>query len=99
VDKKKKKEKTKKEKSVKDENPPTNEGHVGSDKPTYRNHARSFDDDVNSKNKNFKPKLPCNIYKGDHLLKDFLVFPRSYMCGIKFHLNLHHHPLQVTIPY
>jgi hypothetical protein len=76
VDKKKKKRKIKKKKTKKEENIPTTAGHVGSDQPTSGHHAGSVDGVIKSNKKNRKPKFPCRICKGDHLLKDFPGIPK-----------------------
>jgi hypothetical protein len=63
-DKKKKKRNIKKKKNKKGGNPPATVNHVGSvddiDKPTKTTR---------------KPKFPCRLCKGDHLLKDFPGLP------------------------
>jgi hypothetical protein len=75
VDKKKKKQKEKK-KNQKGTKPPTT-SNVGSKQPTTVNSIGSVDEVHKTKMKNLKPKFPCSICKGDHFLRDFLVFPRS----------------------
>jgi hypothetical protein len=75
VDKKKKKQKEKK-KNQKGTKPPTT-SNVGSKQPTTVNHTGSVDEVDKIKMKNLKPKFPCSLCKGDHFLRDSLVFPRS----------------------
>jgi hypothetical protein len=74
VDKKKKKRKEKK-KNQKGTKPPTKLD-VGSKQPATVDHTRSVDEVDKIKTKNLKPKLPCNLCKGDHFLRDFLGLPK-----------------------
>jgi hypothetical protein len=64
-DKKKKKRKIKKKKDKKGRNQPTIVHHVG-----------SVDDVGKPTNTGRKPKFPCRICKGDHLLRDFPGLPK-----------------------
>jgi hypothetical protein len=64
-DKKKKKRKKKK-----------NKNKQGGNQPTTVNHAGSVDDIDKPTKTTRKPKFPCRICKGDHLLKDFLGIPK-----------------------
>jgi hypothetical protein len=74
--KKKKKRRIKKNKNKLGGELPTTAGHIGSDEPTNFNHARSVDNVDKSIKTYRKPKFPCRICKGDHLLKDFLSIPK-----------------------
>jgi hypothetical protein len=67
--KKKKKHKNKKKKNKQGSQLPTTARHVGKD-PVTVNHAGSFDD-AKITQTTCKPKYPCNICKGNHLIKDF----------------------------
>jgi hypothetical protein len=69
VNKKKKKRKIKKKKDKQGSKPPTTVKHVGK-QPVTVNHARSVDD-VKITQTTRKPKYPCRLCKGSHLLKDF----------------------------
>jgi hypothetical protein len=69
VDKKKKKHKNKKKKNKQGSQLPTTAGHVGKD-PVTVNRAGSFDD-AKITQTTCKPKYPCKLCKGNHLLKDF----------------------------
>jgi hypothetical protein len=69
VNKKKKKRNIKKKKHKQGSKLPTTNGHVGK-KPITINHARSVDD-VKITQTTRKPKYPCRLCKGSHLLKDF----------------------------
>jgi hypothetical protein len=69
VNKKKKKRKNKKKKNKQGSTLPTTAKHVGK-KPVTVNHSRSVDDAKNTQTTR-KPKYPCRICKGSHLLKDF----------------------------
>jgi hypothetical protein len=71
VDKKKKKRKIKKKKNKQGAKLPTIAGHVGNKQPTIVHHVGSVDDVVKTTKTTRKPKFPCRICKGDHLLKDF----------------------------
>jgi hypothetical protein len=73
VNKKKKKRKIKKKKNKQGSTIPTTARHVGKQLVTV-NHAGSVDD-VKITQTTHKPKYPCMICKGSHLLKDFLVYP------------------------
>jgi hypothetical protein len=68
VNKKKKKRKIKKKKDKQGSKPPTIVKHVGK-QPVTVNHVGSVDD-VKIAQTNRKPKYPCRICKGSHLLKD-----------------------------
>jgi hypothetical protein len=68
VNKKKKKRKNKKKKIKQGSKPPTTIKHVGK-QPVTVNHAGSVDD-VKINQTNRKPKYPCRLCKGSHLLKD-----------------------------
>jgi hypothetical protein len=68
VNKKKKKRKIKKKKDKQGSKPPTTVKHVGK-KPVTVNRAGSVDD-VKITQTTRKPKYPCRICKGSHLLKD-----------------------------
>jgi hypothetical protein len=68
VNKKKKKRKNKKKKIKKRSRPPTTVKHVGK-QPVTVNRARSVDD-VKITQTTRKPKYPCRLCKGSHLLKD-----------------------------
>jgi hypothetical protein len=76
VDKKKKKRKIKKKKNKLGGKLPTTAGHVGSDQPTIVHHVGSVDNVDKSTKTHRKPKFPCRICKGDHLLKDFPGIPK-----------------------
>jgi hypothetical protein len=76
VNKKKRKRKIKKKKNKLGGKLPTTAGHVGSDQPASFHHARSVDNLNKSIKTHRKPKFPCRIYKGDHLLKDFHGIPK-----------------------
>jgi hypothetical protein len=69
VNKKKKKRKNKKKKVKKGSKLPTTVKHVGK-QPVTVNHAGSVDD-VKITQTTCKPKYPCRLCKGSHLLKDF----------------------------
>jgi hypothetical protein len=69
VDKKKKKRKNKKKKNKQGFKLPTVVGHVGK-KPIIVDRAWSVDDAKITQTTR-KPKYPCNLCKGSHLLKDF----------------------------
>jgi hypothetical protein len=69
VNKKKKKRKNKKKKAKQGSKLPTIVKHVGK-KPVIVNHAGSVDD-VKITQTTRKPKYPCKLCKGNHLLKDF----------------------------
>jgi hypothetical protein len=69
VNKKKKKRKIKKKKDKQGSKPPTTVKHVGK-QPVTVNHAGSVDD-VKITQTTRKPKYPCRLCKGSHLLKDF----------------------------
>jgi hypothetical protein len=68
VNKKKKKRKNKKKKDKKGSKLPTTVKHVGK-QPVTVNHAGSVDD-VKITQTTRKPKYPCRLCKGNHLLKD-----------------------------
>jgi hypothetical protein len=68
VNKKKKKRKNKKKKIKQGSKPPTTVKHVGK-QPVTVNHAGSVDD-VKITQTTRKPKYPCRLCKGSHLLKD-----------------------------
>jgi hypothetical protein len=68
VDKKKKKRKIKKKKDKQGSKLPTTVKHVGK-QPVTVNHAGSVDD-VKITPTTRKPKYPCRLCKGSHLLKD-----------------------------
>jgi hypothetical protein len=68
VDKKKKKRKNKKKKNKQGSKLPTTARHVGK-KPVTVNRARSVDDAKITQTTR-KPKYPCRLCKGSHLLKD-----------------------------
>jgi hypothetical protein len=68
VNKKKKKRKNKKKKIKQGSRPPTTVKHVGK-QPVTINHAGSVDD-VKITQTTCKPKYPCGLCKGSHLLKD-----------------------------
>jgi hypothetical protein len=74
VNKKKKKRKKKNKKDKQGSKPPTTVKHVGK-QPVTINHAGSVDD-VRITQTTRKPKYPCRLCKGSHLLKDSLVYPR-----------------------
>jgi hypothetical protein len=76
VDNKKKKRKNKKKKNKKEEKLPTTAGHVGSDQITYGHHSGSVYGVIKSNKKNRKPKFPCRLCKGDHLLMDCPGIPK-----------------------
>jgi hypothetical protein len=69
VNKKKKKRKIKKMKTKKGSKTPTTVKHVGK-QPVTVSHAGSVDD-VKITQTTRKPKYPCRLCKGSHLLKDF----------------------------
>jgi hypothetical protein len=75
VDTKKKKQKEKKKKNLKRTKPPTISD-VGSKQPTTVNSTGSVDEVNKIKMKNLKPKFPCSLCKGDHLLRDCLGLPK-----------------------
>jgi hypothetical protein len=68
VNKKKKKRKNKRKKIKQGSKPPTTVKHVGKE-PVTINRARSVDD-VKITQTTRKPKYPCRLCKGSHLLKD-----------------------------
>jgi hypothetical protein len=70
VNKKKKKRKIKKKKDKQGSKPPTTVKHVGK-QPVTISHAGSVDD-VKITQTTRKPKYPCRICKGSHLLKECL---------------------------
>jgi hypothetical protein len=76
VDKKNKKRMIKKKKNNLGGKLPTSAGHVGSDQPTTVHHAGSVDIVDKSTKTHRKPKFPCSICKGEHLLKDFPGIPK-----------------------
>jgi hypothetical protein len=69
MNKKKKKRKIKKKKNKQGSKLPTTTKHVGK-KPVTVNRVGSVDD-VKITQTTYKPKYPCNICKGGHILKDF----------------------------
>jgi hypothetical protein len=69
VDKKKKKRKIKKKKNKKGSKLPTTSKHVG--KPPVTDNRIGSVDDAKITQTTRKPKYPCRICKGSHLLKDF----------------------------
>jgi hypothetical protein len=69
VDKKKKKRKNKKKKNKQGSKIPTTVGRVGK-KPVTVDHAGSVDD-VKITQTTRKPRYPCRLCKGSHILKDF----------------------------
>jgi hypothetical protein len=69
MNKKKKKRKNKKKKIKQGSKPPTTAKHVGK-QPVTVNRVGSVDD-VKITQTNRKPKYPCRLCKGRHLLKDF----------------------------
>jgi len=71
VHKTKKRMNIKKKKNKLEGKNPTTIGHVGSDQPAIVNHVGSLDNVENSIKTHHKPKFPCRLSKGDHLLKDF----------------------------
>jgi hypothetical protein len=74
VNKKKKKRKIKKKKDKRGSKPPTTVKHVGK-QPVTVNRARSVDD-VKITQTTCKPKYPCRLCKGIHLLKDCPGLPK-----------------------
>jgi hypothetical protein len=70
MDKKKKKRKNKKKKNKQGSTLPTTAGHVGKKQVTL-NSSRSVDD-VKITQTTRKPKYPCRLCKGSHILKDCL---------------------------
>jgi hypothetical protein len=74
VNKKKKKRKIKKKKDKQGSKPPTTVKHVGKKLVTV-NHVGSVDD-VKIAQTTRKPKYPCRLCKGSHLLKDFPSLPK-----------------------
>jgi hypothetical protein len=74
VNKKKKKRKNKKKKTKQGSKPPTTVKHVGK-QPVTVNRARSVDD-VKITQTTRKPKYPCRLCKGSHLLKDCPGLPK-----------------------
>jgi hypothetical protein len=74
VNKTKKKRKIKKKKDKRGSKPPTVVKHVGK-KPVTVNHVGSVDD-VKITQTPRKPKYPCRLCKGSHLLKDFPSLPK-----------------------
>jgi hypothetical protein len=74
VNKKKKKTKIKKKKDKQGSKPPTTVKHVGK-QPVTVNRAGSVDD-VKIAQTTRKPKYPCRLCKGSHLLKDFPSLPK-----------------------
>jgi hypothetical protein len=74
VNKKKKKRKNKKKKNKQGSKPPTTVKHVGK-QPVVVNRAGSVDD-VKITQTPRKPKYPCRLCKGSHLLKDFPGLPK-----------------------
>jgi hypothetical protein len=68
MDKKKKKRKKKKKKNKQGSKPPTTAKHVGK-QPVTINRVGSVDD-VKITQTTRKPKYPCRLHKGSHLLKD-----------------------------
>jgi hypothetical protein len=74
VNKKKKKRKIKKKKDKQGSKPPTTIKHVGK-QPVTVNRAGSVDD-VKIAQTTRKPKYPCRLCKGSHLLKDFPGLPK-----------------------
>jgi hypothetical protein len=74
VDKKKKKRKNKKKKNKQGSKLPTTVKHVGK-QPVTVNRAGSVGD-VKITQTTRKPKYPCRICKGSHILKDFLGLPK-----------------------
>jgi hypothetical protein len=74
VNKKKKKRKNKKKKIKQGSKPPTTVKHVGK-QPVIVNHAGSVDD-VKIAQTTRKPKYPCRLCKGSHLLKDCPGLPK-----------------------
>jgi hypothetical protein len=48
----------------------------GGNQTTIDSHAESVDDIEKSTNTRCKPKFPCRICKGDHLLKHFPIIPK-----------------------
>jgi hypothetical protein len=74
VNKKKKKRKKKKKKNKQGSKLPTTVKHVGK-KPIIVDHAGSVDDAKKTQT-TCKPKYPCMLCKGSHLLKDFPGLPK-----------------------
>jgi hypothetical protein len=74
VNKKKKKRKIKKKKDKQGSKPPTTVKHVGK-QPVTINRVGSVDD-VKITQTTRKPKYPCRLCKGSHLLKDFPGLPK-----------------------
>jgi hypothetical protein len=70
VDKKKKKRQIKKKKNKLGDKIPTTAGDVESDQPAIVHHVGSVDNVDKSIKTHRKPKFPCRLCKGDHLLKD-----------------------------
>jgi hypothetical protein len=61
---------------------PSTTSDVGSKQPTIVNSTGSVDEVNKTKTKNLKPKFPCNLYKGDHFLRDFPGLPKVLeMCS------------------
>jgi hypothetical protein len=74
VNKKKKKRKNKKKKDKQGSKPPTTVKHVGK-QPVTVNRVGSVDD-VKIAQTTHKPKYPCRLCKGSHLLKDCPGLPK-----------------------
>jgi hypothetical protein len=75
-DKKKKKRKIKKKTNKQGLKIPTTASHVGGNQPVTVNHVGSVDEIDKTTKITRKPKFPCRICKGDHLLKNCLGIPK-----------------------
>jgi hypothetical protein len=75
---KKKKRKKKKNKNKK-----------GGNQPSTNNHDGSVDDIDKSTNTRCKPKFPCRICKGDHLLKNFPWYSKGFRSVVSGFLTTH----------
>jgi hypothetical protein len=69
------KQEEKKKKSLKRTKVPTTSD-VESQQPATVNSTGSVDEVNKIKMKNLKPKFPCSLCKGDHLLRDFPGIPK-----------------------
>jgi hypothetical protein len=70
VDKNKKQRKIKKKKNKQGSKLPTIAVHVGSNQLVIVNHVGNIDEVHKLTDTNHKPKFPCRLCKGDHLLRD-----------------------------
>jgi hypothetical protein len=82
VDKKKNKRNIKKNKTKQGGKIPTTAGHVGSNQLVIVNQVGNIDEVHNATKTTHKPKFPCRICKGGHLINYFPGIPKIlYVCS------------------